>query len=997
MSVHGEDGRRKRRSAIFGVSSLLLVAMAVVVTVGIKSDWSASAADGSEKELSASKKAVQAICSPTDYKGTCEKSLSKSAPDASDPKALIKAAFDAAAKEITKISSESTLLKELQKDPSTKKAAEACKELLNDAVDDLHRSFNTIDSIDLNNVDRLLSNLKVWLSATITYQETCLDGFDDTTGDVSERMRHLLNTSMELSSNGMAIVDDMAKIANTLHSPSMVTSRHLLSSTDIAAHVVGHGGYGTDSTVFKRLLRKIIKNRRLLGSSADDRRTISHGAEDDEDSRDEVYELTFMSLVRHLLGVDSQVVGHDVDDDVLDAEHEPTITKRPLRDLLSVADEQVGGHDNEDDDQLIGFPAGWTNFMPEPTKRKLLQAALTTSPPPNPNVVVAKDGTGKYSRIQDALNEVPKYNNQTFVIYVKEGVYEEYVKVDKWLTHVLIIGDGPTKTRLTGNRNYVDGTPTFKTATLIVAGDHFIAKDIGVENTAGAIKHQAVALRVQSDQSIFYNCHMDGYQDTLYAHTYRQYYRDCRISGTIDFIFGDASAFFQNCTFVVRKPLDNQNCIVTAQGRKERHQPTGIILHNCTITGEADYIPLKDKNKAYLGRPWKQYSKTIIMESYIEGLIQPEGWLPWMGDFALDTCYYGEYNNDGPGAAGLTQRVKWRGFKTIVPSRAEKFMPMAFFSGDDWITASRVPYIPTLTTAPPPQLSALPPVIDEDPNAPAAAAPNELGDTNSSGTLSPSSPQSSSGSSSSSSYDSASSSASASDSTSSSDSNSNGSLPDSSQQEDQSSKPSSPSSLTDSARSSTSSLGSPTSTTKLASPASSPATSVSPSSASTITESDMIISPSRSSDNEDSPSIGLSPCSEDGKLVTDLERILMESTDEEAPEEDNIAITPDADTPSASAQVQPPNPAPTPSSSGNSIIALTPSTYAPGRSPTSSTDELLDWLPPGLSPISEADAVPPSKLGVEGPADRSGSAPLSDAQAIIRWMPICLAFALYIY
>merc|ERR1712071_92731 len=141
------------------------------------------------------------------------------------------------------------------------------------------------------------------------------------------------------------------------------------------------------------------------------------------------------------------------------------------------------------------------------------------------------------------------------------------------------------------------------------------------------------ALRVQSDMSVFYNYQMDGYQDTLYAHAHRQFYRDCTISGTIDFIFGNAAVVFQNCNMIVRKPLDMQQCIVTAQGRIERREPTGIVLEGCKITADPAYYPVRDLNKAYLGRPWKQFSRTIIMQTDIGNFIQPEGWLPWMGNF----------------------------------------------------------------------------------------------------------------------------------------------------------------------------------------------------------------------------------------------------------------------------------------------------------------------------------------------------------------------------
>jgi pectinesterase len=228
-----------------------------------------------------------------------------------------------------------------------------------------------------------------------------------------------------------------------------------------------------------------------------------------------------------------------------------------------------------------------------------------------------------------------------------------------------------------------------------VLGDNFVAKNIGFENNAGAIKHQAVALRVSADYAIFYNCSMDGHQDTLYTHAKRQFYRDCSISGTIDFVFGDASAVFQNCKFLVRKPLENQQCIVTAQGRKMRRQPSALIIQSSTITAHPDLFPERKQFKSYLGRPWKEYSRTIIMESFIDDLIQPEGWLPWLGTFGLKTCWYTEFNNYGPGSS-KNLRVKWNGIKTINRQHAMDFTPGRFLKGDSWIKATGIPYTPFL-------------------------------------------------------------------------------------------------------------------------------------------------------------------------------------------------------------------------------------------------------------------------------------------------------------
>ncbi|KAM0002660.1 putative pectinesterase [Helianthus debilis subsp. tardiflorus] len=151
----------------------------------------------------------------------------------------------------------------------------------------------------------------------------------------------------------------------------------------------------------------------------------------------------------------------------------------------------------------------------------------------------------------DAVRTVPKNNRRPFVIFIKKGIYNEYVKIPEHVNNVTFIGEGPTKTRITGNTSHNDVLTTFKTATITVSGDGFMARGIGFENMAGPLKYQAVALHVSGDMAIFYNCAMNGYQHTLYAHSNRQFYRQCTITGTIDFIFGDASAVFQDCKMIV--------------------------------------------------------------------------------------------------------------------------------------------------------------------------------------------------------------------------------------------------------------------------------------------------------------------------------------------------------------------------------------------------------------------------------------------------------------
>ncbi|XP_019191291.1 PREDICTED: probable pectinesterase/pectinesterase inhibitor 46 [Ipomoea nil] len=304
------------------------------------------------------------------------------------------------------------------------------------------------------------------------------------------------------------------------------------------------------------------------------------------------------------------------------------------------------------------------------------------------DVVVAKDGSGKYKRIKDALKDVPKKSKKRFVIYVKKGVYNENVRVEKNMWNVMMIGDGMDATIVSANLNFVDGTPTFQSATFAVFGKGFIARDMGFQNTAGAAKHQAVALMSTADQSVFYRCKMDGFQDTLYAHSNRQFYKDCTVYGTVDFIFGNSAVVLQNCRILPRKPMHGQQDTITAQGKSDPNHNTGISIQNCTVSPLGNLTGVN----TFLGRPWKNYSTTVFMQSELGGLIHPSGWMPWVGTTAPNTIFYAEFQNWGPGAV-TKNRVKWRGLRLNLNARTfSRFTVKPFINGDRWLPAAGVPF-----------------------------------------------------------------------------------------------------------------------------------------------------------------------------------------------------------------------------------------------------------------------------------------------------------------
>ncbi|KAH7537874.1 pectinesterase 2 [Ziziphus jujuba] len=330
-----------------------------------------------------------------------------------------------------------------------------------------------------------------------------------------------------------------------------------------------------------------------------------------------------------------------------------------------------------------GFPS-WLSSG----DRKLLQSSS-----PTPNVVVAQDGSGNFQTIKAALDAAAQRSGSgRFVIYVKRGVYKENLDIEKKLKNIMLVGDGMKYTIITGSRSVGGGSTTFNSATVAVTGDGFIARGITFRNTAGPQNHQAVALRSGADLSVFYRCGFEGYQDTLYVHSQRQFYKECYIYGTVDFIFGNAAVVLQNCLIYARRPMDGQKIAITAQGRTDPNQNTGISIHNSRVMAAADLKPVLSSFKTYLGRPWKEYSRTVFLQCFLDTLVDPAGWLEWSGNFALNTLYYGEYRNFGP-AASTGRRVNWRGYRVISSaSEASRFTVANFIAGSSWLPSTGVPF-----------------------------------------------------------------------------------------------------------------------------------------------------------------------------------------------------------------------------------------------------------------------------------------------------------------
>ncbi|CAL5037280.1 unnamed protein product [Urochloa decumbens] len=311
-------------------------------------------------------------------------------------------------------------------------------------------------------------------------------------------------------------------------------------------------------------------------------------------------------------------------------------------------------------------------------------------------ITVAKDGTGNFRTVGEAVAAAPNNSRARTVIMVKAGTYEENVEVSPYKTNIALVGDGRETTVITGSRSAADGWTTYRTATFGVSGEGFLARDVTFRNTAGAAKGQAVALRVNADLAAFYRCAVESHQDALYAHSFRQFYRECAVAGTVDAVFGDAAAVLQGCALLARAPLPGQDVVLTAQGRGDPNEDTGIALHSCTVsaaTGGGGEAAMPAGTRTFLGRPWGAYARAVVMDSNLGWIVDREGWAEWPGaePGRRDTVYFGEYGNTGPGA-DTEGRVGWAGVRQMEYGEAAQFAVENFISGDEWLGATSFPY-----------------------------------------------------------------------------------------------------------------------------------------------------------------------------------------------------------------------------------------------------------------------------------------------------------------
>lgn len=279
-------------------------------------------------------------------------------------------------------------------------------------------------------------------------------------------------------------------------------------------------------------------------------------------------------------------------------------------------------------------------------------------------LTVAQDGSGDFKTIQEAINKVRDHAEMRVVITIKAGTYNEKVVIPSFKRNITLRGTDREKTIIsyddysgkpfrgidvTGNEKY----STYTSYTLLVQGNDCSVENLTIQNTAGRVG-QAVALHTEGDRVAVKNCSILGNQDTLYLAKggTRNYFENCFINGTTDFIFGAATAYFYDCTI---ESLTNSYVTAASTYQQDTY---GFVFVDCKLTAKDETV-----NKVFLGRPWRPYAQTVFINTEMGSHIVPEGWNPWKGDKNFPdkekTVYYAEFGSKGPGGNDVSKRVSW--------------------------------------------------------------------------------------------------------------------------------------------------------------------------------------------------------------------------------------------------------------------------------------------------------------------------------------------------
>ena len=319
-----------------------------------------------------------------------------------------------------------------------------------------------------------------------------------------------------------------------------------------------------------------------------------------------------------------------------------------------------------------------------PTRRQFLATAalpaIATAVPDaaageTVRAVVAADGSGEFQTIQravdHALDHLPEKVGRV-ILEIRPGVYHERLKVPQDSPRVTLRGSDATSTVITYSMGAANAGGTFFSPAIEVDGAAFEASNITFENSFG-VGTQAVALSIHSDRAVFRNCRFSGWQDTLYAASGRQYYRDCFIEGHVDFIFGNAAAVFDHCEIHSRGAG-----YIAAHRRTRSDEPTGYVFRDCRLTGAA---AAAEGAGVLLGRPWRSCARVVFLDCSMGSHIRPEGWDNWNHTPANEkTAWFAEMGSTGPGADAAA-RVAWA--HTLTPAAAAAFAPEVFLKGSD--------------------------------------------------------------------------------------------------------------------------------------------------------------------------------------------------------------------------------------------------------------------------------------------------------------------------